>query len=186
LVAFVPPALRSAVSAGVSVGNPAPGGGTTDRVPVGFLAPAPLIITMTPNTAHQSSQFSAVISGQNFINPVSVKFSSSDVTATIQPGSDVSTLNIVVTVGPAAPLGLRSLIVETGSRSATLPSALQIQRSSPPSTAPLPIPDVETGDVRSEEHTSELQSRGHLVCRLLLEKKNQQRRDDPNPRKPNE
>src|SRR5690625_2182614 len=27
-------------------------------------------------------------------------------------------------------------------------------------------------DDRSEEHTSELQSRGHLVCRLLLEKKN--------------
>src|SRR5207253_10677986 len=27
---------------------------------------------------------------------------------------------------------------------------------------------------RSEEHTSELQSRGHLVCRLLLEKKNKQ------------
>src|SRR5690625_5596400 len=26
-------------------------------------------------------------------------------------------------------------------------------------------------DERSEEHTSELQSRGHLVCRLLLEKK---------------
>src|SRR5437870_9898867 len=25
---------------------------------------------------------------------------------------------------------------------------------------------------RSEEHTSELQSRGHIVCRLLLEKKN--------------
>src|SRR5437870_13917757 len=28
---------------------------------------------------------------------------------------------------------------------------------------------------RSEEHTSELQSRGHLVCRLLLEKKKQNR-----------
>src|SRR2546422_2309899 len=27
------------------------------------------------------------------------------------------------------------------------------------------------GDARSEEHTSELQSRLHLVCRLLLEKK---------------
>src|SRR5437660_5864306 len=27
---------------------------------------------------------------------------------------------------------------------------------------------------RSEEHTSELQSRGHLVCRLLLEKKKRQ------------
>src|SRR5690625_7009686 len=31
------------------------------------------------------------------------------------------------------------------------------------------------GDLRSEEHTSELQSRGHLVCRLLLEKKNTRR-----------
>src|SRR5690625_5405153 len=28
-----------------------------------------------------------------------------------------------------------------------------------------------TWEERSEEHTSELQSRGHLVCRLLLEKK---------------
>src|SRR5690606_41352555 len=30
----------------------------------------------------------------------------------------------------------------------------------------------EAGRVRSEEHTSELQSRENLVCRLLLEKKN--------------
>src|SRR5207253_8654066 len=30
---------------------------------------------------------------------------------------------------------------------------------------------VYVGYDRSEEHTSELQSRGHLVCRLLLEKK---------------
>src|SRR5690554_7749587 len=29
--------------------------------------------------------------------------------------------------------------------------------------------------IRSEEHTSELQSRPHLVCRLLLEKKNDNR-----------
>src|SRR5690625_6274766 len=29
--------------------------------------------------------------------------------------------------------------------------------------------------LRSEEHTSELQSRGHLVCRLLLEKKKTRR-----------
>src|SRR5690625_7123891 len=29
---------------------------------------------------------------------------------------------------------------------------------------------------RSEEHTSELQSRGHLVCRLLLEKQNSRSR----------
>src|SRR5699024_12028511 len=37
------------------------------------------------------------------------------------------------------------------------------------------VPDAEilliTADVRSEEHTSELQSRFDLVCRLLLEKK---------------
>src|SRR3989442_6094745 len=32
--------------------------------------------------------------------------------------------------------------------------------------------DVRLVDLRSEEHTSELQSRPHLVCRLLLEKKN--------------
>src|SRR3990172_5455116 len=30
------------------------------------------------------------------------------------------------------------------------------------------------GDARAEEHTSELQSRLHLVCRLLLDKKNRQ------------
>src|SRR5690625_6448850 len=33
--------------------------------------------------------------------------------------------------------------------------------------------------LRSEEHTSELQSRGHLVCRLLLEKKNKSQRSLP-------
>src|SRR5258708_21957613 len=32
---------------------------------------------------------------------------------------------------------------------------------------------------RSEEHTSELQSPDHLVCRLLLEKKNQHRNHPP-------
>src|SRR5690625_6703993 len=33
--------------------------------------------------------------------------------------------------------------------------------------------------LRSEEHTSELQSRGHLVCRLLLEKKKYHRITEP-------
>src|SRR3989442_11140342 len=40
--------------------------------------------------------------------------------------------------------------------------------------APAPHPQTERRgalDLRSEEHTSELQSRPHLVCRLLLEKK---------------
>src|SRR5690625_5563897 len=31
---------------------------------------------------------------------------------------------------------------------------------------------------RSEEHTSELQSRGHLVCRLLLEKKKRDKKEN--------
>src|SRR5207253_11189503 len=34
------------------------------------------------------------------------------------------------------------------------------------------LPRMDQLRCRSEEHTSELQSRGHLVCRLLLEKKN--------------
>src|SRR5215510_9755977 len=41
-------------------------------------------------------------------------------------------------------------------------------RSPPTATAP----PTSGHSSRSEEHTSELQSRGHLVCRLLLEKKN--------------
>src|SRR5215510_13594776 len=38
---------------------------------------------------------------------------------------------------------------------------------------------------RSEEHTSELQSRGHLVCRLLLEKKKKKHKPLPSIKKKN-
>src|SRR2546422_5807582 len=38
-------------------------------------------------------------------------------------------------------------------------------------TVTLTVTDKDGGVTRSEEHTSELQSRLHLVCRLLLEKK---------------
>src|SRR5690348_18124713 len=53
-----------------------------------------------------------------------------------------------------------------------------------PSSSPRPTSSPETGpssarrrrsSSRSEEHTSELQSPVHLVCRLLLEKKNHAR-----------
>src|SRR2546422_6317029 len=37
----------------------------------------------------------------------------------------------------------------------------------------MPNKDLAVSTRRSEEHTSELQSRLHLVCRLLLEKKKQ-------------
>src|SRR5689334_24737916 len=36
-------------------------------------------------------------------------------------------------------------------------------------------------DPRSEEHTSELQSQFHLVCRLLLEKKKKKNKTDNDP-----
>src|SRR5690625_6557774 len=58
-------------------------------------------------------------------------------------------------------------------RSLASSSFVVIAVGSPPITGPrrfLPTPSPSTS--RSEEHTSELQSRGHLVCRLLLEKKN--------------
>src|SRR2546422_11549697 len=44
-------------------------------------------------------------------------------------------------------------------------------------TAPLPASGNGLALKRSEEHTSELQSRLHLVCRLLLEKKNKMSRN---------
>src|SRR5438874_9968440 len=51
-------------------------------------------------------------------------------------------------------------------------SALPATPSTPPPTAGISAP-ARSGATRSEEHTSELQSRRDLVCRLLLEKKKQ-------------
>src|SRR3712207_7016590 len=45
----------------------------------------------------------------------------------------------------------------------------------PEELGPKDVVYVGEGEVRSEEHTSELQSRQYLVCRLLLEKKNKGR-----------
>src|SRR5439155_23801022 len=39
------------------------------------------------------------------------------------------------------------------------------------------------GPARSEEHTAELQSRGQLVCRLLLEKKKKTAKNSTRPRR---
>src|SRR2546430_12205076 len=41
-----------------------------------------------------------------------------------------------------------------------------------------PLAITTDAGLRSEEHTSELQSQSNLVCRLLLEKKKTQRTDD--------
>src|SRR5437762_13973873 len=51
-------------------------------------------------------------------------------------------------------------------------SACHVDR--PPSQRPadqISVAGIQSGDRRSEEHTSELQSPMYLVCRLLLEKK---------------
>src|SRR3712207_7259764 len=49
-------------------------------------------------------------------------------------------------------------------RTSLAPASIARSGSAPPTAI--------TGTSRSEEHTSELQSRQYLVCRLLLEKKN--------------
>src|SRR5258708_21579949 len=60
-------------------------------------------------------------------------------------------------------------------------AAPQSQDPPPPAQDPAKTPPLaqqqtpqQTGSQRSEEHTSELQSPDHLVCRLLLEKKKKQ------------
>src|SRR5690625_1465292 len=58
-------------------------------------------------------------------------------------------------------LTLFCYLYQRGYQRGTLPQSLQL------------IP------MRSEEHTSELQSRGHLVCRLLLETKKQPQQTKP-------
>src|SRR3989449_8734881 len=81
--------------------------------------------------------------------------------------------------------GLRSTLAIPGRASSSEeicdpPSSADIERAAPalkvaPSyigpTRPSRIFDRFRAELRSEEHTSELQSRLHLVCRLLLEKK---------------
>src|SRR5690348_17739503 len=58
----------------------------------------------------------------------------------------------------------------TGVQTCALPISARVRGPLGPSLGqPVPARDVER---RSEEHTSELQSPVHLVCRLLLEKKN--------------
>src|SRR3989440_3260961 len=86
--------------------------------------------------------------------------------------------------------GIRDLIV-TGVQTCALPIYSKLDPRPPVEEPPpavetvspegrgekRPRPDRE--GIRSEEHTSELQSRSDLVCRLLLEKKNDRARPDP-------
>src|SRR5690625_7432933 len=74
----------------------------------------------------------------------------------------------------------RDLLSFPTRRSSDLNSYAPPTKTSPTNTTPKfmvkppPVPHQCRYHTRSEEHTSELQSRGHLVCRLLLEKKKQE------------
>src|SRR3712207_7648166 len=67
------------------------------------------------------------------------------------PAPTSSTAELTPSTSLSTICGLRSMVVSTRSRMAVTLSSLTLRRS--------------------EEHTSELQSRQYLVCRLLLEKK---------------
>src|SRR2546422_2633712 len=67
------------------------------------------------------------------------------------------------------------------SREAWLAEATSARRGARGREFAFPAGDDHAGDAiseRSEEHTSELQSRLHLVCRLLLEKKKKKKKSN--------
>src|SRR3712207_6858686 len=69
---------------------------------------------------------------------------------------------------PREPGGVRHIAAESGAEECAHPAG-RVDDAAPA----MREDDVEPGEriLRSEEHTSELQSRQYLVCRLLLEKK---------------
>src|SRR3989449_4259694 len=64
-----------------------------------------------------------------------------------------------------------TLIMTVGRKRAIFPKRTSGVAASGNNTVPAPTENGNKRFERSEEHTSELQSRLHLVCRLLLEKK---------------
>src|SRR5215813_14780046 len=63
------------------------------------------------------------------------------------------------------------LMIRRPPRSTLFPYTTLFRSSADPAPPGWALTFVRMFDGRSEEHTSELQSRPHLVCRLLLEKK---------------
>src|SRR6266496_3126281 len=74
------------------------------------------------------------------------------------------------------------LMIRRPPRSTLFPYTTLFRSHAPHALHRLDCDDVGAGRrERSEEHTSELQSRRDLVCRLLLEKKKKQRREPSHP-----
>src|SRR3712207_6881138 len=87
------------------------------------------------------------------------------------------------TLFPYTTLFRSQLSNATGPPKAPLSLASGRLASSAAPAAPPASPCARTSSSsRSEEHTSELQSRQYLVCRLLLEKKQDQHRRTDQPR----
>src|SRR2546427_5647962 len=66
-------------------------------------------------------------------------------------------LGLHVNLSPSAPRGLYRAVMDPPTRGAWVAACASLEAAA----------------IRSEEHTSELQSQSNLVCRLLLEKKKQ-------------
>src|SRR5437868_12196958 len=91
------------------------------------------------------------------------------------PPADIYTLSL----HDALPISLRARQTESASRDGTSTTLGGVERIDTKES-------VGSSGARSEEHTSELQSRFDLVCRLLLEKKKKQgraTRNSPNTRR---
>src|SRR5690625_7027055 len=81
--------------------------------------------------------------------------------------STLAVPEVAISVKPSSVSLLHGIVRDRLSRSATETNTVP-EVGRPPNAAACDFPNA--SGKRSEEHTSELQSRGHLVCRLLLEK----------------
>src|SRR5690554_7350070 len=110
------------------------------------------------------------------ISKVKPSNSSSRTLCSCQAGCAASTNKLQRTINNGAVVLLRHFLAERAKRG-TVQYAVKPATNTAPATAMRP-PGKDKKPIRansqtprSEEHTSELQSRPHLVCRLLLEKK---------------
>src|SRR2546430_11744937 len=71
--------------------------------------------------------------------------------------------------------GIRDLTV-TGVQTCALPISIAFNAANEQRHVESTLTATKPRPCRSEEHTSELQSQSNIVCRLLLEKKNERRR----------
>src|SRR5215510_1819567 len=122
----------------------------------------------------------AAVAGKEILHGIDLTVSSGEVHAVMGPnGAGKSTLSAVVMGRPGYEVlggtitldGVDILALAPWERAAAgLYLAMQYPTEVPGVRLDAVLAEALTAR-RSEEHTSELQSRGHLVCRLLLEKK---------------